>query len=192
MLCKSKDTKSSEILLLLHTMPYNINGINLWDYIKKYNMGKCRVLFVYGQDRLGNSWSNEALNILYNSIDVNVSCSSCEGFGLPTIESMGVGKPNIAPNFSSFPELIIENDKDEIKDDKNNRGLLADIQGYELLPNGIRRALVASKSFSELMGIISDDKNLMTNMGNNAHKWSQQYTWKILSEQWESLLMETI
>ncbi len=180
LLCKSEGIKKSETLLLLHTMPVSDTGLDLWNVVKKYDLNGCNILFVYGEDELGNTWSNEALNIFYNSIDINISCSSAEGFGLPTIESMAVGKPNIAPNFSSFKELI--------KDDNNDRGLLADIQGYEILSNKMKRALVSSKSVANLMSTIENDKSLQHRYGDNAYNWIQQYKWENVCKQFDTLL----
>jgi glycosyltransferase involved in cell wall biosynthesis len=165
-LIKSDKSYRNETMLLMHTMPYSNNGLNLWDYIKKYNLIDANILFVYGEDELGNSWSDRALNVMYNSIDVNVSASGSEGFGLPTMESMAVGKPQIAPRFSSFIELVGE-----------DRGLLADISGYETLDNGLKRALVSSKSMGDLMGMMISDGSLIEKMGNNAYDWSRAYTW---------------
>lgn len=182
-LCKSGDVKSSEVLLLMHTIPISANGLNLWEYVKKYDLGKCRVMFTYGVDELGNSWSDKALNIMYNSIDVNVSCSSAEGFGLPTLESMACGKPQVAPNYSSFIEMI----KDETME--NDRGLLADIQGYEFLNNGMRRALVSSKSIANLMSIMVEDKSLRNKLSNNAYNWSQHYTWDNICNKFNNLII---
>lgn len=201
MLCKSNDIVSSETLLLMHTMPVSNNGLDLWEYIKKYELdgigrkigekigekNKVKVLFTYGGDGLGNSWSDKALNIMYNIYDVNVSCSSGEGFGIPTLESMACGKPQIAPDFSSFSELVGKSNGSGSNFEKE-RGLLADVQGYEILNNGMRRALVSSKSFAECMRIMCDDKNLRNKLGDNAYNFSQQYTWNNISKDFDVIV----
>ena len=48
----------------------------------------------------------EDLAMLYNAMDVHLLCSKREGFGLPILESMACGVPNICHNFSSMPELV--------------------------------------------------------------------------------------
>jgi glycosyltransferase involved in cell wall biosynthesis len=146
-------------------------------------------LFVYGEDELGNSWSDRALNVMYNSIDVNVSASGSEGFGLPTMESMAVGKPQIAPRFSSFIELV-GSDKIVGSDEftGTSRGLLADIEGYEKLDNGLKRALVSPKSMGNLMSTMADNRRLIEKMGNNAYDWSKAYTWDCICKEFDSVI----
>lgn len=185
MLLKELGSKSGEAMLLMHTMPVSNNGLNLWDYVKKYNLSGSKLLFVYGEEGLGNSWSDRALNCMYNSIDVNVSCSGAEGFGLPTLESMAIGIPQIAPKFSSFIELIGENGDEYI----GERGLLAKIQGFDELKNGMKFALVNSKNVSELMNTMIDDKSLGTLLGNNACKWAKEYTWSHVSREFEKVIV---
>lgn len=188
-LCKSKDVNEKEVMLLMHTMPVSNNGLNLWDYIKKYDLMDKKILFVYGEEGLGNSWSDKALNVMYNSGDINISCSGAEGFGLPTLESMAVGKPQIGPRFSSFIELIGligENGNECV----GERGLLAKIQGFETLPNGLKRALVSSENTAELMNIMMDDKELRKTLGNNACKWAKDYTWSHISKEFDKLLVD--
>lgn len=179
-LIKSDSRYKKETMLLMHTMPISNSGLNLWDYIKKYDLIGANILFVYGEDELGNSWSDRALNVMYNSIDVNVSASSSEGFGLPTMESMAVGKPQIAPRFSSFIELV--------GSECEGRGMLADIEGYETLENGLKRALVSPKSMGELMAEMVDGKKLVEMMGNNAYNWSRAYTWNNICKDFDSVI----
>jgi len=180
MLCKSDSRYKKETMLLMHTMPVSNSGLNLWDYIKKYDLIGANILFVYGEDELGNSWSDRALNVMYNSIDVNVSASGAEGFGLPTMESMAVGKPQIAPRFSSFIELV--------GSEGEGRGMLADIEGYEELENGLKRALVSPKSMGRLMGEMVDGKGLVEEMSKNAYNWSRAYTWSNICSEFDSVI----
>lgn len=167
-----------ESLLLLHTLPASEGGYNLLE--QKYGnreMGK--VAFIYGYDGAGNSWSNEALNTFYNTIDVNVSCSSAEGFSLPTIESMALHKPNIAPKFSSFTELICDND---------SRGLLADIGGYDTLSNGVKRCVVNIKKMADCMERLHNDTDERKKMGDNAFEWVKEYNWDNISKDFDGVL----
>jgi len=178
--------KNNEIMLIMHTMPVSNNGINLWDVINKHKLNYMdnKLMFTYGTDDLGNSWSDAALNILYNVSDINISTSSAEGFGMPTLESMACDVCNVGPNFSSFIELIGNDENIE-----NNRGLLSDIQGYEKLSNGMKRALVSPKSTAENVIMLHEDKKLMKKLSNNAYEWSKQYTWDNISEKFNDLLL---
>lgn len=113
-------------ILHLHTMPIAVNGINLIKIIQELGIYD-NVIFSYGTYR-SSAWTDESMNILYNTFDVNTSASSSEGFGLGTLESMACGIPNIGPDCSSFTELI---GKDETK-----RGLLANIGEWQMIQDG--------------------------------------------------------
>lgn len=171
-------------MLLLHTLPNSTNigdGYNLVEIIKKWEEkhGKGssgKISFVYGYDGAGNSWSDNALNAFYNIIDANVSASSGESFCLPVIESMACGKPNIAPNFSSFTELV------------GDRGLLAKLGGYETLTNGARRGIVSTKDLKDCMERLYNDKDERKKFGDRAGEWVKQYTWDNIVKNFDDVL----
>ncbi len=182
-----KNTTKNDTMLLLHTLPYSNNGLNLWEYIEKYNL-KTNVIFTYGEENLSNTWSTKALNIFYNIIDVNVSASSAEGFGLPTIESMACKKSNIGPRFSSFIELI-EDKNSENKNNKHDRGLLADIEKYEKTRNNMIRGLVSTISLAECMETLHYDKKHRNDLASNAYEWVwNNCTWEKICDQFDNLL----
>lgn len=51
----------------------------------------------------------EFMNLMYRAIKVKVSTSQGEGFGYTNVEALAAGIPVIAPNNTTFPELIGEN-----------------------------------------------------------------------------------
>jgi glycosyltransferase involved in cell wall biosynthesis len=114
-------------VLHLHTKPIAIDGINLIKVIQDLGI-QDNIIFSYGTHR-SSGWTEQAINILYNTFDTNISASSSEGFGLPTLESMVCGIPNIGPDCSSFTELIGE-------DPKTRRGLLASIIDWQMIQDG--------------------------------------------------------
>lgn len=178
-------------MLLLHTLPVTGNGIDCIEHIKKWEQkhGKGtsgKIAFVYGHDGMGNSWSDKALNIFYNNIDVNVSASGGEGFGLSIIESMAVGKAQIAPKFSSFIELVGDNESGE------GRGLLSKLGGYETLSNGIRRGVVSVGDMSNCMERLYNDKGGREKMGDIGSSWVKSWTWDTMVKGFDNILTEVI
>lgn len=53
-------------------------------------------------------YSSESLAGLYNSCDIFLFPSRLEGFGLAVAEAMACGKPVVATNYSSLPELVVD------------------------------------------------------------------------------------
>ena len=177
----SKQIKDRSILAL-HTRPISISGVNLIKIVHQLGI-QDNVVFAYSA--FGTSgWSEEEMNIWYNLCDVNISASSSEGFGLPTLESMACGIPNIGPDCSSFTELI-GNDKDEMK----NRGWLADIATIHQIQDGSERALVSESDLALKMKVSYVEKDKMKTFGENAVKFAGKYTWDKICAEFDSVLV---
>lgn len=187
-----------DTMLLLHTLPGLNNslngdgrdGYNLFDIIRKWEEkhgsgSSGKIGFIYGYDGSPNGWSDRLLNIFYNTIDINVSCSSGESFCLPCLESMAVGKAQIAPKFSSFIELIgIGNNNGG----EGERGLLARLDGYEILSNGVRRGVVSVKNMADCMELLYNDKGLRSSLGDRGSEWAKQYIWDNICNKFDEVL----
>lgn len=179
-----KDSKQlkDRTILHLHTMPISVNGINLIKIIQDLGIQE-NIIFSYGTYR-SSGWSDEGINVLYNTADVNVSASSSEGFCLPVLEGFATGLPMIAPACSSFVELIGDGEKDP----ENSRGLLAHIGEWQMIENGSERALVNEQNLGIMMKKIYTDEKLRERFSRNAIKFSKNYTWEKICEQWNDLL----
>lgn len=167
--------------LHLHSLPISIQGVDLIKEIKKLGIGD-NVSFSYGTTG-SSGWSEEGLNVLYNLADVNVSASSSEGFGLPTLESMACGIPQVAPNCSSFTELIGDSEKDS-----NVRGLLANIGEWSTIQDSSERALVNEQHLSAMMKKLYVDDSLRERLGKNGIKFAQNCAWDKITKEWDGLL----
>lgn len=169
-------------MLHLHTMPMSINGINLIKIVQDLGIQN-NIIFSYGNNR-SSGWSDEAMNILYNSVDINVSASSGEGFGLPTLESMACGIPNIGPNCSSFTELI----GDDVNEN-NNRGWLVNVESWQMIQDGSIRALVSESDLALKMKMAYVEKEKMKVFSKNCIDWTKNYTWEKICKEWNKLLV---
>lgn len=165
----------------MHCLPISIRGMNLIDVIGKLGIEE-NVTFSYGSTR-SNAYSDEAMNVVYNLADVNVSASSSEGFGIPTLISMAIGVPNIGPDCSSFVELI-GNDKDESK----NRGLLANIESWQMIQDSSYRALVSESDLALKMKKMYVEKDNRERFAKNGIEFAKRYTWENVVKDWDSLL----
>ena len=177
---KSRQLKDRTILHM-HCMPIATNGVDLIKVVRELGLNN-NVIFSYGTYR-SSGWSDNAMSILYNTFEINISASSSEGFGLAIIESMACGKPNIGPMCSSFIELI-GNDYDPSK----NRGLLANIGEWQMIENMSERALVNEGDLAEKIKDIYTNDKLRRIFSKNATKWANNHTWNKKVEEWDKLL----
>lgn len=185
MMIKESRQFRDRTLLHLHTLPISGRGLNLIEVAMKLGI-QDNVSFSYGT-YLSAGWSSDALNVLYNLADVHVSASSSEGFGIPTLESMACGKANIAPDCTSFTELI-GNDPDE--DFGKNRGLLAKISDWQMEPIGRFKPLVSQEHLAIMMKKLYVDEKLREKLGDNGMVWVKQYSWDKIVGEWDRLLKE--
>jgi glycosyltransferase involved in cell wall biosynthesis len=97
-----------------------------------------------------NYVKEEHLPIYYSNARCFIFPSLCEGFGLPTVESMACGCPVITANTSAFPEIV--GDAGLMRDPLDARGFAKDIEKL-LLDDAfrddlIRKGLERAKMFS--------------------------------------------
>lgn len=175
----SKMDCKKDALLHLHTLPVSGRGIDLFKEAKKHGVFD-RIVFSYG-DTAVYGISDHAMNLLYNYFTINATASGYEGFGMPVLESASVGKPQIAPNCGTFPELIGENE----------RGLLASVATSSMDADGITRSLVDTESLADKMDALCMDSVFARKLGDAGADWAKQYTWDKIVRQWDTLLLET-
>lgn len=171
-------------IIHLHTMPMVtgvFNGINLIQIIQDLGI-QDNVIFSYGSFR-SSTWSETAMSILYNTFDCNSSASSGEGYGLPTLESMACGIPQIGPKASSFIELISEDDKRNI----GPRGILAK-GDWQFIQDSSFRFLVDEQDLSNCMKLMYNGEN--KDYQKNCLEFVKPYTWEKVAMQWDKLLKE--
>lgn len=170
----------TDTILHLHTLPDCPIGINLIEVARKYEVLD-KIVFSYSSNPVYGI-SDYGLNYLYNYFDIHATASGAEGFCLPVLESMAIGKPQIAPHFSTFPELI----------GNDERGLLASVAATHMIENGSLRCLVSVNSMASCMDELRCDKNLRSRLESAGKEWAKQYTWDKEVEQWDKVLTETI
>jgi len=97
----SKDKPDAK--LYLHTSLHDV-GFDIVDISTQFNF-KGKLILTEGLE-LPEGVPTRALNMIYNSFDVNALISLGDGFGLPVAESMAVGCPQIVSDHSCLRELV--------------------------------------------------------------------------------------
>lgn len=95
-----------DAILYLHTeMSGRFDGVNLPQLLQAVEMPDDSVFFP-DQDRLLlNPFGHSAMANVYNSLDVLLSPSAGEGFGIPVLEAAACGVPSIVTDFSAQAEV---------------------------------------------------------------------------------------
>jgi glycosyltransferase involved in cell wall biosynthesis len=90
----------------------------------------------------------------YSMLDVFCGASIAEGFGFVYAEASRCGKPVVATNSSSIPEIILNNET----------GILVPIRNSQALAKGIIKLLI--------------DPNLAKKMGKKGAEYTKKFTWE--------------
>lgn len=118
----------------------------------------------YGQIRNLGYLSREQLVEAYNACDIFLTASRLEGFGLSVAEAMACGKPVVATDSSSLPELVID----------GKGGFLC---GIEDVPD-----------FAEKIRQLAGDENLRREMGTfNRKRIEEQFTVRTMTKNFITL-----
>jgi glycosyltransferase involved in cell wall biosynthesis len=172
----SKMENSKECLLHLHTLPNSLKSvIDLHKVAELWNI-EDRVIFSYGINPV-QGISDYGINLLYNYFDIHATATSYEGFGMPILESMAVGKPQVVPACGTGFELIGENE----------RGLLATIDKM-VIEEDLLRGIVNIESMVDKMDSLVISKFLRKKLGNAGKEWAKQFTWDKVALKWDKVL----
>lgn len=99
--------KIPNAVLFLHLDPNDAaQAFNIQLLIQHYNLEN-RVIFSGMSALKGFDWNQ--MNEVYNVMDVHLLTTSGEGFGIPIIEAMSCEVANLATNYTTTSELILEN-----------------------------------------------------------------------------------
>jgi glycosyltransferase involved in cell wall biosynthesis len=97
--------KHDDTVLLVHTTPRNIGGLDLWELAHDLGiLHSVRFTEQYPQD--SGLMDTAMMRRWYSALDVLSACSYAEGFGLPLIEAQACGTPVITTNGSATAELV--------------------------------------------------------------------------------------
>ena len=207
-LLESVPDARKDVIMLILSNPNEIEGINLLDLTKRADLqNNVRIVKVLPTDdwkRLRISFDSKAfytfpnfkldefeLNRLYNVFDIHLVPSQGESFGLPVIESMSAGIPNIMAAFGTGPELIVEGEP-------TPRGMLAELvkdkSGEPYLTSTPLISAISNPSptsMAECIYKFYTDESFKKECSRNARKFAKKYSWnKIVKEGWIPLLEE--
>lgn len=175
---KFLDETSADAYLYLHTAAYEILSTSFDVRYLVDSLGLTGRVIIPNQHRyLLNDFNQKHIKNIYNAIDVLLSCSYGEGFGLPIIEAGACGTPSIVTNFSAMPDVAGEG------------ALLVD--DYNLYCDSGHMAWWAVPSVNAIkdaMVVIYGDKILRETLKHKAIENGRKYDWQIWLPRWLKVL----
>lgn len=105
------------------------------------------------------------LNEIYNCMDVRVSTTTGEGFGICTIESMACEIPNVITDYTTTKELLVD----------HNAGIPAKVAAEIPGTWDVMRGFVDIHDFAAQMEVLYNSENKRKEMGRNGRQAVQKY-----------------
>lgn len=170
----SKDKK--DVILLAHLDPVDPQGTNLHDLANKLGI-KDKV--IYGMRRFSLGVPEFRMSLAYNTMDIHVLSTTGEGFGLPIIESMACGIPNICTDYTTARELIGENGE-----------LVRLAKGHQYIVGQLNtdRALCDIDELVQKMNKLYDNPELRKKYSESGRKYVlDNYGWEKVCRMWLEL-----
>src|SRR3990167_1158501 len=94
----------NDVVLLLHCMPKD-QGWDLNDLVNRFNLNG-KVFFTNQSNNPAIGMPDQHMVTLLNTMDVHVLLGEGEGFGIPILESMSCGVPNLVNHYGAEKELV--------------------------------------------------------------------------------------
>jgi len=196
-----QDEKKKDSLLYLHMTIGNEDdadhgrGIswNITELLSRLDL-KDRVVATEGLT-VRKGVSSVHLNLIYNLFDVHLLTTKREGFGLPVLEAMSAGVPNLVTGYSACKELV-----------EDGRGAEIDIATYVNEPHDEAEGAIVDigdiakklELFDEARRVDRDSEDAVflegdlgahpKDMAEDGRKYAEDLNWDNLIPRWEDLI----
>lgn len=127
--------KHPDAVLYLHTFSGENGGhetVNLVDFCMYQGLEAGKDVIFSDQYAYMLGYPDEAMNMLYNAMDVHMLVSNGEGFGIPILEAQAAGTPVIVGDWTSMTELCFSGWK---VDRKDSHQLWTNLSSYQFVPS---------------------------------------------------------
>ena len=197
---KEFQKRRPDSLLYIHARENDVGG-SLGEYARNFNLELGKDWIFPGNFNENIGYPIDALNRIYNIMDVQLSATTGEGWGLPISESFMTKTLNIAPNITSIPEIFntVGNDYDNLEDIEKSeiRGIpiksgvgLSDWQTIGSTDYERIRPLTNVEDAVKKMIWAYDNQEKTKPIVERAYKWVQQYSWQGIAQKWDELFQK--
>jgi glycosyltransferase involved in cell wall biosynthesis len=168
-----------DAVLWLHCTPNDNTGWDLSYIANTLGVGDKVFFSNKAQKLVGDNFvTNEDMARMYQSADVHLLLTGGEGFGLPLLESMACGVPNITTDFTTGPELV----------GASGGGILVPVDTTEYHQNGGEWALANIQAAADALNTYYNDRERMNVDGEKAWRFVHgKYTDAMVLPRWIEL-----
>jgi glycosyltransferase involved in cell wall biosynthesis len=187
-----KECKGAEPFLYLHCHPKDPMGWDLRGLFLQTDLIEGKDYQLLDTETANNGASVEILNKIYNSLDLFVTTTLGEGWGLSITEAMATKTPILCPNTTSFIEIT----------DNGRRASVLDVQVpyCNTIDNVIRYQCdytEVADSIIHIANVLSTEKDdlgfkeMLENKIEKAYKYVNSLSWKEVCKSWVKYFKET-
>jgi glycosyltransferase involved in cell wall biosynthesis len=183
--------KNPASLLVMHCLPRDATGWDLVQILKDRGLTN-NVLFTDKASKgVGDIHVPESeMRTLYCSFDVHALSTGGEGFGVPIVEAMACGIPNVITDFTTTKEFLT--DKTVSEDGKvqyvNSRGIAVPITDIETHHTGGIWAKANVPMMAQAFQYLKDNSGEAKQMGMKARKFAvENYDNELVKTKWKEL-----
>lgn len=176
----AKDKENAK--LYLHTAPKDV-GFDIPDLVRQFDL-QGKLIITKDLVSPASGVSEKALNMVYNTFDVNCLISLGDGFGLPVAESMATGCPQVVSGHSCLKELV-----------EGHGGLTVKTALTLMNPQINTWGMVSDyKDLAKQLDILYKNKELREQMGEQAYSWitQAQFTWDFAAERFNEIFAKVL
>lgn len=121
-------------MLYLHTEIHGRRGEPLDKIIKLARLPREALATVDQYQYARGMLNDKHMATVYNAMDVLLSATRAEGFGVPIVEAQSCGVPTIVTDFSAMKELVPEGTGWKVPVDDDDDKFLTDQESYQVIP----------------------------------------------------------
>lgn len=177
-------------ILVFHCSPKDPAGWDLTQIIKDKNLTNNVVFTDKASKGLGDVQVPESeLRKFYCSMDVHALSTGGEGFGVPIVEAMACGIPNVVTDYTTTKEFLC----DEIEEDgkkkyMNTRGIAVPFVDIDIHHTGGIWAHINFAAMAQAFQYLKDNGGEGKQMGIKARKFAvENYDNELIKNKWKEL-----
>ena len=178
-------TEKRDAMLIVHTDPFDNEGVNMPKIIKMLNIEKNVAI---STDKI----DFDEMNIMYNISDITLNISFAEGFGLSTLESMQTGTPIVAVATGGLTRQVI-NHKDDTENGVAIQPALKNLVGSQSVPYIYEDYASVEDIADGIFKMYSLDSKSKENLSIKVKQYAnEEFSYEKTVDLWHDSLIDTI